>query len=210
MLEGLDGSGKTTVINRLKEDFPHFVFTREPGGSPFGERMRSVLLDNVSTTVPPLPMLLGFMASRASNYQETIVPARNNGSMVVSDRFDASTYAFQLFAQEDRSLLNLFWNLRTEILSSGPHMPRYIYLRLSEGEADRRRKNRKGNNHFDIQTSDYHRRVFKGYEEFFETITFLSKQPRSKELEPCIIDADQDTESVYKAVHSYICSQITS
>jgi dTMP kinase len=96
VIEGLDGSGKTEVINRLKKDFSSFLYTREPGGTVFGEMVRNVLLDSKSKNVPPLPMLLGFVSSRASHVQELIIPSLKKGVNVVSDRFDASTFSFQL------------------------------------------------------------------------------------------------------------------
>jgi len=108
VLEGLDGSGKTTVINCLREEFPDFLYTREPGGSVFGEKIRKVLLDQESKDVPALPLLLSFMSARASHFQEVIVPAVRAGKTVVSDRFDASTFAFQLHGQEHIELNSLF------------------------------------------------------------------------------------------------------
>ena len=108
VIEGLDGSGKTEVINRLKKDFPDFVYSREPGGTVFGEMIRSVLLDSKSKKVPPLPMLLGFMSSRASHVQELVSPSLKKEVTVVSDRFDTSTFAFQLHGQQNRNLEKIF------------------------------------------------------------------------------------------------------
>lgn len=165
VVEGLDGSGKTEVINRIKADFPKFLYTREPGGSIFGEMIRSVLLDKNSKNVPPLPMLFGFMASRASHVQEKILPALAKGQNVISDRFDTSTFAFQLFGQENRNLEKTFWFNRDQILKN--LKVEYIYLRIKPEVSMERRKNRELNNHFDNQTKSYHQRVFDGYEKFF-------------------------------------------
>lgn len=197
VIEGLDGSGKTEVINRLKKDFPKFVYTREPGGSEFGEMVRSVLLDERSKNVPALPILLGFMTSRASHVQELVVPKIKDGVNVVSDRFDTSTFAFQLFGQKNRKLEDIFWYLRNKILKN--LSVEYIYLRITPKIAEERRKNREGNNHFDNQIQDYHNRVFKGYENFFKT----------KDIKSKIIDASFDKETVYKNVSEYIKKLLT-
>ncbi len=192
VLEGLDGSGKTEVINRLKKDFPEFIYTREPGGSVFGEMVRNVLLDEKSKKVPPLPMLLGFMTSRASHVEELVLSNIKKGKNVISDRFDTSTFTFQLFGQENRKLEDIFWFLRKKILKNLSVY--YIYLRITPEIAQKRRENREGNNHFDNQTSKYHKRVFSGYEHFFKKIKMRTK----------IIDASFDKETVYKNVSLHI------
>jgi dTMP kinase len=190
VIEGLDGSGKTEVINRLKMDFPKFVYTREPGGTVFGEMIRSVLLESKSKNVPPLPMLLGFMSSRASHVQELIVPSVKKGINIVSDRFDTSTFAFQLFGQQNMDLEKIFWYLRKNIIED--LKINYIYLRITPEIARARSKSRNGNNHFDKQTKHYHKRVFDGYESFFGKVKC------------CKIDASRDKESVYRDVYSHI------
>ena len=190
VIEGLDGSGKTEVINRLKKDFPDFVYSREPGGTVFAEMIRSVLLDSKSKKVPPLPMLLGFMSSRASHVQELVSPSLKKEVTVVSDRFDTSTFAFQLHGQQNRNLEKIFWFLRKNIIKE--LKIEYIYLRITPEIARLRSKNRDGNNHFDKQTKDYHQRVFKGYEHFFKKIKCFK------------IDASKDKESVYRDVYLHV------
>lgn len=192
VLEGLDGSGKTEVINRLKKDFPQFIYSREPGGSEFGEMVRAVLVDERSKNVPALPTLLGFMTSRASHIEELVLPALKKGTSVVSDRFDTSTFAFQLFGQKNRKLEDVFWYLRNKIIKK--LKVEYIYLRITPQIAEERRRGRQGNNHFDNQTQDYHSRVFRGYENFF----------KRKGIRVKIVDASFDKETVYKNVSEYI------
>jgi dTMP kinase len=208
VLEGLDGCGKTTIINRLKIERPEYVFTREPGGSPFGEKIRAALVHPESANVPPKPFLLGFMSSRCSNFEEVIIPAVRSGKTVISDRFDASTYAFQLYGQQNHSLEDLFWYIREEIIRTEEgrfERPNYIYLRLTPEAAASRRHERKnvagGANHFDLQTSEYHTRVFKGYEAFFGEIENLSSQTISPSENPVVVvDASSTPDAVYDQV----------
>jgi dTMP kinase len=212
VLEGLDGTGKTTIMGRLRKEFPDFVYTREPGGSEFGERIRSVLLDARSKSVPPLPFLLGFMTARASHFKELVLPSLEKGQVVTSDRFDASTFAFQLYGQENVDLEDLFWYLREEIIRTGEHRlyrPNYIYLRLDSRIAALRRAARQsfGNEetHFDLQSEDYHRRVFLGYEKFFGEIERLSLNSISpSENRVHFIDASLNPDEVYSCVKKII------
>lgn len=204
-IEGLDGSGKTTAINRLKEEFPDFVYTREPGGSEFGEMIRQVLLDPRSKNVPALPMLLGFMTSRASHFQELVLPALKEGKVVISDRFDASTFAFQLYGQENLDLEDLFWTLREEIVRTEEgrlYKPHYVYFRLSKEVAEQRRQMRRSakgdDNHFDQRKNDFNERIFLGYEEFFKGIDQLAKMSISpSENKVITIDASRSIPEVH-------------
>ena len=216
-IEGLDGSGKTTIIERLKEGFPGIVYTREPGGSPFGEMIRAVLLDPMSKNVQALPMLLGFMAARADHYLSLILLALNNGETVISDRFDGSTYAFQLYAQQKPGLEKRFWELREDILGVKEGLfcrPNYVYLRITPDVAAERRKIRLGEaTHFDLQVEEFHQRVFDGYEEFFKCIekrarigNTLKGSLYHVENGVSVVDADVDFDSVYDSVKKIILS----
>lgn len=97
--EGADGSGKTTQLRRFvalcQERGLLVCEVREPGGTPVGEKIRSVLLDkeNAGMTLP-CEMLL-YMASRAQLVESAIRPALALGKVVVADRFVTSTYAYQ-------------------------------------------------------------------------------------------------------------------
>lgn len=96
--EGIEGSGKTTQIGLLFEYLTgkgHSVIsTREPGGTVFGERLRTALL-HPQMHIYPLAELLVFMAARAQHVEEVIVPALNSGVVVLCDRFTDASYAYQ-------------------------------------------------------------------------------------------------------------------
>jgi dTMP kinase len=98
-LEGLDGSGKTTQINRLadwlqKRAHPP-VLTRQPGGTPTGDRIRALLLDSRSTALSPMTEMALMFADRAQAIAEVIEPALKAGKIVLCDRFTDSTEAYQ-------------------------------------------------------------------------------------------------------------------
>jgi dTMP kinase len=97
--EGLDGSGKTTQIQRLAawltdRDLPHTV-TRQPGGTPIGDQIRTLLLDSRSGGLSPRTELAMMFADRAQAIQQVIAPALAGGQIVVCDRFTDSTEAYQ-------------------------------------------------------------------------------------------------------------------
>lgn len=97
--EGLDGSGKSTQIEKLARSLrAHGVavtVTREPGGTPTGEKIREVLLHSATSGLSPLTEMALMFASRAQHIQEVILPALTEGRVVLCDRFTDSTEAYQ-------------------------------------------------------------------------------------------------------------------
>src|SRR3989338_2839019 len=99
ILEGGEGSGKDTQIALLKKrlDTERTVFTREPGGTVVGEKLRSIVL---STEMQPETEMLIFLAARAELVRTVIRPALNAGKLVISNRFGLSTIAYQIYGRE--------------------------------------------------------------------------------------------------------------
>jgi len=97
-LEGGEGAGKSTVLGaiqaRLSRLDRELVLVREPGGTPAGEAIRTVLLDPALSLAAETELLLMF-ASRAQLVRETVQPALARGAIVVSDRFTDASYAYQ-------------------------------------------------------------------------------------------------------------------
>ncbi len=98
-IEGLDGCGKSTQLERLaavlRADGLEVVVTREPGGTPTGEKIRSILLDSRTANLSPWTELAMMFASRAQHIHEIILPALNSGTWVLCDRFTDSSEAYQ-------------------------------------------------------------------------------------------------------------------
>lgn len=97
-LDGIDGAGKTTQLNVIRDWFAAHglpvVFTREPGGTALGEQLRALLLDKESKVSVHAETLLMF-AARRQHLEEVILPALASGKHVVSDRFTDATFAYQ-------------------------------------------------------------------------------------------------------------------
>src|SRR5689334_3221820 len=115
--EGLDGCGKTTQLARLKDALSargiDVVATREPGGSPIGERIRSILLDSRTAALSYSAELALMFADRAQHIEQVIEPALASGKIVLCDRYSDSTEAYQGYGRRlgSRVVLNLHRDL---------------------------------------------------------------------------------------------------
>ena len=102
--EGIDGCGKSTQFQMLKEyletEGVDFIVVREPGGTVIGEKIREILLNKKNDSMRPLTELLLFEAARAQITEEVIRPALEKGTCVLCDRFFDSTYAYQGYARK--------------------------------------------------------------------------------------------------------------
>ncbi len=97
-LDGIDGAGKTTQLNVIRDWFAAqqlpVLFTREPGGTPLGEQLRNILLHPSSQVSLHTEALMMF-AARRQHLEDVILPALASGTHVVSDRFTDATFAYQ-------------------------------------------------------------------------------------------------------------------
>ncbi len=90
-IEGIDGTGKTSVVNLLKPRFPDAVFTVEPTHGWIGEVVRK----SITCDTHPLTELFLFVADHAEHLAKVIKPALSEGKLVISDRYSDSRYAYQ-------------------------------------------------------------------------------------------------------------------
>ncbi|HKI74425.1 MAG TPA: dTMP kinase [Pseudomonadales bacterium] len=98
-IEGVEGVGKSTSIEFIEETLRRHgipaVATREPGGTPLGEKIRALLLDRGNTSMDEMTELLLMFAARVQHVRQLIEPALARGNWVISDRFTDSSYAYQ-------------------------------------------------------------------------------------------------------------------
>ncbi len=193
VIDGGEGSGKSTQLQFLKEKYPKALFTREPGGSPYAEEIRAVILKSqFAVQADAFTHLCLFFAARQDHMRNTVVPALRSGKTVISDRGDCSSFVYQLYGLEGIHLKDLFFSLRKQALGEfAPDL--YVFFDISPEESIRRttmRANLFGeSNHFDERKIEFHRRVREGYLEFAKLFPDKVK----------IIDASGSKEEVWKS-----------
>lgn len=104
VIEGIDGSGKTTALNMikglLKEQGAEVIAVRQPGGTPLAEKIRNLVIDYSSEEIlTDKSEYLLMLAARQQLVSNVIAPALAEGSIVISDRHDWSSYAYQGFKE---------------------------------------------------------------------------------------------------------------
>jgi dTMP kinase len=164
-LEGPEGSGKTTqlrlLIPWLSAAGFDLLVTREPGGTPIGERIRDLVHDCSRTEMASETEILLYSASRAQHVAEVIRPALAEGKVVLCDRFFDSTYAYQGYG---RGLALEALREITFFATQGlvPDLTLYLDV-LPEIGLRRREESGEALNRLDRETLAFHRRVREGY-----------------------------------------------
>ncbi|KKW33392.1 MAG: Thymidylate kinase [Parcubacteria group bacterium GW2011_GWA1_53_13] len=170
VIDGMDGSGKGTQLRLLQERLAGkgVYFTREPGGSPRAEEIRKMLLQTGGTESNAVCDFFLFWAARGSHVQDVVAPRLRQGTHVLCDRYDSSTYAFQIFGEQAPAWLkNLFVQTRRALPSE--YLPDlYLVLDLpAEVAFERRAKDQaQEKSKFDIKPLEYHVRVREGFKRF--------------------------------------------
>jgi len=164
-LEGVDGSGKSTIAKRLvlalQEAGQPSILTREPGGTPIGEQIRMVLLGQGSSSMLPTTEMLLFAAARAQLVGEVIAPALREGLIVVADRFSDSSLAYQWGA---RGLEKEAVILAQKLATGGLEPNLKILLDLPvEAALQRRMAETHEINRLDLEAVQFHKRVHDAY-----------------------------------------------
>jgi dTMP kinase len=157
VFEGLDRSGKTTqakmLEQHLKKQGKSVVLLREPGGTPAGEKIRTILKDH-KQALTPLSQAMLFMASRAELVAKRIKPALDEGQFVILDRYYFSTCAYQGAG----SLLGIYNMLKFNDVFI---IPDIVFLLDIDPKKAFRRVGRK--DRFERYPMEYHKRVRNGF-----------------------------------------------
>ena len=164
--EGTEGVGKTTAIEqlcaRLQARGIDYLRTREPGGSPFAERLREILLDPNTAINDDTELLLMF-AARCDHMQQVILPALQRGTWVICDRFTDSTIAYQGFgrAHGDATVRRKIDMLIEQFVAQLPELTLWLDLPVLEGMA--RANKRSAADRFEQQATEFFTRVHNGF-----------------------------------------------
>jgi dTMP kinase len=198
--EGLDGSGKSTQLRRLKERLEADGFavtaTRQPGGTRVGDRIRALLLDTRTENVASLAELGLMFSDRAQAISEVIEPALQAGKIVLCDRFTDSSEAYQGGGRQLGS--QVVHDLHAALC--GGLQPDLTLLLLPDFDLSltrARRRNQRAvaatgsdENRFETESSAFYRRVFDKYREI------AAREP----LRVVVIDSDGSIDEVHRHI----------
>lgn len=165
--EGIDGSGKSTQLrmlaNFLKQADCPILLTREPGGTPVGNRLRAALLD-AQEEVDPLTELLVFAADRAQHVRRVLRPALDSGQVVFSDRYADATAAYQGAGRGfSPELISEIIELATEGLKPDLTLLFDLSVEDSTTRTRRRTNGQQPGDRLDAETAEFHVRVRDAY-----------------------------------------------
>ncbi len=204
--EGVEGSGKTTQIQRLKRYLTRKGFlckvTREPGGTPISEKIRKILLDPDHRDLIPLSELFLYEAARAQHIHEVITPLLKRGVVVLCDRFSDATLAYQGYGRKlDQNLIR-----KLNRLASRGIKPDLTFLLDCPSDLGLKRalqrnqisKNEK-EGRFEKEKIQFHHRVRKGY------LTIAKKEPKRVKL----IDTRVGEERVFERIRRTVDELLT-
>jgi dTMP kinase len=175
VLDGCEGAGKTTLIQNLKSQMKGLAVTttHEPGGTPFADAIRKLILSDKSREAEVETLFALMWGARAEHMRKKIIPILDQGGCVLCDRFDSSTYAYQVIAQKAKHLEKLFWIIRENYL--GRYKPDlYIFLDVDPEIGLKRISKRKGKKtHFDNRDIEFHKLVHKGFKMFLKKVPHI-------------------------------------
>lgn len=191
-LEGVDGAGKSTHINFIKKYLRdrnlNYLFTREPGGTNVGEKLREILLHDPMT--PETESLLMF-ASRNEHVQKIIKPNLDEGINIISDRFTDATYAYQCGGKNvEISKITILRNWVHQDLN-----PDLTFLFDLPIEISLMRLKSNGNlDKFEKESVSFHKKIRNSYLE-------LAKKEPNRFV---IINGDQNINTIQDEIHSIL------
>ena len=201
VFEGGEGSGKSTILNKIYdwmiEEKIDCLKTREPGGINISEQIRSVILDSNNTAMDGKTEALLYAAARRQHLVEKVIPALKEGKVVLCDRFIDSSLAYQGYARglgiEEIYSINKF--------AIGEYMPNVSILFDLEPEIGLSRINKDKDreiNRLDLEKIDFHNKVREGYHKVLE-----KNSDRMVE-----IDASKSIDDVFEEVKNIIIGYI--
>lgn len=189
--EGPDGSGKSTQIQNLSEYLSkrgiEHIKTREPGGTEIGDKIRALLLSPEHSEMKNETEVLLYAASRAQHVREKIVPALQEGKIVLCDRFVDASVAYQAYG------LQLEVHQIQEINRFGtgglqPH--RSYFLDLSPKLARQRMLNRRDLDRIELKDTEYHERVRAAF------LSIYKENPKRI----CMLDGEKEKQELFSEI----------
>ena len=161
-IEGPDGSGKSTQIENIKQFFYDkgidIVFTREPGGTAIGERIREIILDKNCSEMDYMTEAMLYAAARSQHVAQVIRPSLEEGKIVICDRFVDSSIAYQGYGRKLGDAVTIINGF-----AIGKCLPDVTFLMKLDPRIGRRRIDADKQDRLEREQDDFHIAVFEGY-----------------------------------------------
>jgi dTMP kinase len=205
--EGVEGSGKTTQIQRLKRYLTQkgilCKVTREPGGCPIGEKVRKILLNPDHREMSPLSELLLYEASRAQHVMEVIKPLLKKGMVVLCDRFSDASIAYQGYGRKvDLKLVERLNRLSSQGIKPDITFlldcPPDVGLKRALQRNQKLKKEKEGR--FEREKIQFHHKVRRGY------LSIAKEEPHRVK----VIDTREGEEKVFQKIRQIVDELIGS
>lgn len=191
--EGVEGAGKTTILQdihgKLESLGYDVVSTREPGGIEIAEQIRHVILNTNNTKMEERTEALLYAAARRQHLVEKVIPALEQGKVILCDRFIDSSLAYQGYAR-GLGIDEVFAINQFAIKDQMPNLTILFDLEPKKGLSRIASNKDRERNRLDLETISFHEKVYKGYQ------ILLDKFPNRIQS----VNADQPLEQVGKEV----------
>jgi dTMP kinase len=194
-IEGIEGAGKSTVIEFIKSYLTQqdkaYICTREPGGTQIGEQLRDILKAEHSEKLEDVTELLLMYASRTQLFRQVIQPALQNDTWVIADRFELSSYAYQGMG---RQLPLDSLKMLSELCLNNFQPDLTLYLDISYETSEQRLKSRGlAKDRIEQEEQLFFERIRQGYLQFAKATSTIQ-----------IIDASQNEAEVSLSVKQHL------
>lgn len=199
VFEGPDGCGKSTqarlLADALAKSGHRVLHTREPGGTPVGEKIRAVLLDPANKEIVDRTEVFLYMASRAQLVAEVIRPALEDGKIVICDRYLYSTIAYQGYggkvSAEDIKCMG-------EFATGGLWPDRGYFVDVTVAEGLARRGKQQAFDRMEQKAREYHERVRDGF------LALQKKDPQRIKLIDGTLPIEEIRKSIWEDMNSAV------
>ena len=198
VFEGIEGTGKSYQISKLYKNLKkknyNVIRTREPGGSSTAEQIRKLIFSKKSNKFDKITDFYLMNAARNEHYKNTLLPAKKNNKIVISDRFTDSTYAYQVIGKKIDKKINLI-NQKYILKKFKPNLT--IVLKANFNTISSRIKKRKNNNKFDKLKKDFYKKAQNAF-------LLLAKKNKNY----LVFDSSRNTPELEKKIFNIILDSI--
>ena len=198
VFEGIEGTGKSYQINKLYNNLKKLGYylqkTREPGGSSTAEQIRNLIFSKTSNSFDKLTDYYLMIAARNEHVKKTLLKAKKQKKMIISDRFTDSTYAYQVVGNKIDSNINLI-NQKYILKDLKPNLT--LILKSNFKSIYSRIKKRSRSNKFDMLKTKFYRKAQNA---------FLSRAKNNKNY--LVFDSSKNTSELEKKILSAVLKKI--